>query len=717
MSASTPSSRASKARTPLQILIGALKGTVVYAVHTLKTYTPLKLLLPASTATADPKIQTVADFSKIRYSQVWEDTGCLRKALRIKEGETILSIASAGDNVLGLLLDGPKKVIALDFSDAQLALVALKLAAIKTLDHHEFLQIIGFTTLATHFAPKDDAQPLPKPSELYKTKVREALDTQYRPFWDGQLDLLDQGISHTGRLEKYFGMWRKNVLPLTHTRAQIEAYLTAPDLETQKKVAPTGLVFDMLFKLYYGKTVLGWLGRDKAFFKHVKLDVGQTVLDRFKHSCQTNLAKDNYYMHYIFLGDLTPLLNTLPAYLLPESYPILKQRIDRIELVQSDIESFCLNPSILAPKSIDGFNLSDIFEWMSVEQSKSVYSALLRVANKDARIVYWNLFVERFRPEGFEDKVERVEEVAKECHAVDRTYFYTGFHVERLQGRSHPDAMMILPNATIPGGGGSGPAEEGSGQCKLMDGFAVVIQSLLALIAFGSLVYKRQIEHPPRPWLIWAFDTSKQVLASVLVHFSNVLFAYLTSSKGEEGEGMSGNPCVWYFLNILLDTTIGVGILYIFLRILHELAFRFGIRGVESGHYGNPPRISYWLKQTTLFILSWTLLKLLVLWSLSTFPFFSRLGEWVLKPVQRMGERTQVVFVMLVFPLGMNVVQAWLIDGVIKGSSIKGKKGGWEEEEDEEGLVDDEVGSAALGSLGGRERYVGLNDGDVEDED
>ncbi|KAJ3412936.1 hypothetical protein HDV05_008724 [Chytridiales sp. JEL 0842] len=443
---------------PLDILFGALR----YSLHLLQSYTPVKLLLPPKPA--DAKIQTVADFSKIRYSQVWEDTACLRKALRIKEGETILSIASAGDNVFGILLDGPAKIYALgeyynlrvvifheydlakylrillittDFSDSQLALVALKIAAIKTLEHHDFLQLIGFTTLATHFAPKDSTtgaplQTLKKPSELYTSQVRAALDPKYQPFWDAQLGLLDQGISHTGKLERYFGMWRKNILPLTHSPAQIKAYLTAPDLETQKKCAPKGLVFDALFRFYFGKTVLGWLGRDPAFFKHVKLDVGKTVLQRFMNSCETTLARDNFYMHYIFLGDLTPLLNSLPPYLLPESYPILKQRVDRIQLVQSDIESFCLNPDLVAPRSIDGFNLSDIFEWMSVEQSKTVYSALLRVANKDAMIVYWNLFVERFRPEGFEEQVERVEEVASECHAVDRTYFYTGFHVERV---------------------------------------------------------------------------------------------------------------------------------------------------------------------------------------------------------------------------------------------------------------------------------------------
>jgi hypothetical protein len=50
------------------------------------------------------------------------------------------------------------------------------------------------------------------------------------------------------------------------------------------------------------------------------------------------------------------------------------------------------------------------------------------------------------------------------------------------------------------------------------------------------------------------------------------------------------NPCSLYFLNVLLDTTIGVLIFYVFLKGLTWLLTAFmGKEGFVSGQYGNPP--------------------------------------------------------------------------------------------------------------------------------
>ncbi|KAJ3106164.1 hypothetical protein HDU97_006981 [Phlyctochytrium planicorne] len=192
------------------------------------------------------------------------------------------------------------------------------------------------------------------------------------------------------------------------------------------------------------------------------------------------------------------------------------------------------------------------------------------------------------------------------------------------------------------------------------------VQIFLASLALSSLVYKRHREHPRRPVLIWFFDTSKQALAAGMVHFANVGVSYLSGRNEKEK-----NPCIWYFLNILLDTTIGVGILYCFLKVLHGIADFFKLKDMKSGHYGTPPRASAWLKQLSLFITAWFFVKVTVVIALETFPFFSHFAELVLRPIERTGNpKLQVVVVMLLFPLVMNVVQAWLIDHVIKGKHL-----------------------------------------------
>ena len=92
----------------------------------------------------------------IRYSQVWEDQQVLCEGLAIGPEDDVLSIASAGCNVLALLLAGARSVTAIDMSPAQIALLELKLAGIRLLSHDIFVGFIliynpGLTALVVSF--------------------------------------------------------------------------------------------------------------------------------------------------------------------------------------------------------------------------------------------------------------------------------------------------------------------------------------------------------------------------------------------------------------------------------------------------------------------------------------------------------------------------------------------------------------------------------------
>ena len=84
-----------------------------------------------------------ADFSRIRYAQCWEDADILLEGLDIQPGDHCLSIASAGDNALAMLTKEPAKVVAVDLNPAQLYCVELRVAAFRTLEHTELLELIG----------------------------------------------------------------------------------------------------------------------------------------------------------------------------------------------------------------------------------------------------------------------------------------------------------------------------------------------------------------------------------------------------------------------------------------------------------------------------------------------------------------------------------------------------------------------------------------------
>ena len=54
-----------------------------------------------------------AEFTTIRYAQVWEDADVLLEALDIQPDDECASIASAGDNAFAMLSRGPRRVVAL----------------------------------------------------------------------------------------------------------------------------------------------------------------------------------------------------------------------------------------------------------------------------------------------------------------------------------------------------------------------------------------------------------------------------------------------------------------------------------------------------------------------------------------------------------------------------------------------------------------------------
>lgn len=191
-----------------------------------------------------------------------------------------------------------------------------------------------------------------------------------------------------------------------------------------------------------------------------------------------------------------------------------------------------------------------------------------------------------------------------------------------------------------------------------------VVQAALGILVILTLVYKRQRELQKRPWRIWLFDVSKQIVGQMFIHGTNVFLSDVVSHL------MFANACVFYFLHILLDTTLGVGALYL---ILHGLTRLFTetlkFKGLESGVYGTPPSISFWFRQAALYVLSLTTMKLLVIMILVLFPGIFRLGEWLLSWTRVGGsDSLQVIFAMGIFPISMNVLQFWLIDSIVKAS-------------------------------------------------
>jgi S-adenosylmethionine-diacylglycerol 3-amino-3-carboxypropyl transferase len=360
-------------------------------------------------------IQERASFGEVRYGSVWEDADVLLAALGpVAAGGRLLSVSSAGDNALALLALDPAEVVAADLSRAQLACLAIRMAAFRVLDDGE---LPGFLGVEPH---QDRLEP-------YR-RLRNALTDFARAFWDERTGAVERGVVHAGRFEAYFDLFRTRVLPLIHPRHRVRALLEPRDRAGRERYHSERwdtLRWRLLFRVFFGRWVMGRLGRDPEFFRHVQGPVGEEIRRRSLRGLVELPTHTNPYLFRIMTGGYDP--EALPPYLRPGLRPLIRERLDRLTLHHGPVET--------AGGSFDGFNLSDVFEYMGPEQHRATYEALVDRARPGARIVYWNMMVPRACPLSLRHRVAPLQDEAAELFRRDRAFFYGALHLDLVRAR------------------------------------------------------------------------------------------------------------------------------------------------------------------------------------------------------------------------------------------------------------------------------------------
>lgn len=281
----------------------------------------------------------------MQYSNVWEDFEFISST---KIHDHVISIASAGDNILNILAlkkDFHPVIDAVDMDAAQLDCLKLTIHSIKTMDRETFLNFIGYSSPGG-----------------YKT---------------------------TGRLEKFFDAFRKHAAECNY------------DKDKCKKA------FQKLFST----------GRDPSKLKHVLFDIeeiSERMYERFMNS------DSNEYTQML----KNPKRSIIPyvRYMTDDGYEIVKHNLltytDRIKFIHSDLQ----NHIKTLPVRAYTFILSDIFEYMSQDETDILFNDLYRISDSGSNIIYWCMLVERGTKNTFWKDITNDP-------FNDRIFFYRSRHI------------------------------------------------------------------------------------------------------------------------------------------------------------------------------------------------------------------------------------------------------------------------------------------------
>ena len=360
------------------------------------------------------EIAAKAGFDAIRYAQLWEDGEILCRALGPRPGTTLVSIGSAGDNALSMLTLEPARVIAADLSAAQLSAIRLRLAAWPLLSREELLELMGSCASARRGVLLD--------------RVLAKCDSDTAARWDAlRDDVIAYGAGGVGKFERYFRIFRRWLLPLAHGEATVVDVFAARDAEARRVFLETrwnNRRWRWLLAGFFSKRAMGLLGRDPAFFDHVEGSASDHVARRIAHAFVANDPRDNPYLHWILRGNHG---EALPHCYWPENHALIRDRIDRVELFHGPIEDVAAREADVA-----GWNLSDIFEYMSESGAEACYRALVAASQPGARLVYWNMMVPRAMPPSLAGDVRPLPDVAEPLASADRAFFYRAFHIDEV---------------------------------------------------------------------------------------------------------------------------------------------------------------------------------------------------------------------------------------------------------------------------------------------
>jgi S-adenosylmethionine-diacylglycerol 3-amino-3-carboxypropyl transferase len=369
-------------------------------------------------------------FSGLVYPQIWEDPLVDLEALKLRDGEHLVAIASGGCNILSYLTAADVRITAIDLNPAHIALNKLKLAAARHLPN--------YAAFHRFFAEADARENI----AAYFNSICPHLDEQTRRYWESRnsigrrrIGYFRRNIYRRGLLGTFIGA--SHLLARVHGRNP-RKLLSAKSREEQRQIFESELA--PLFEkrhirwLLDKPSALFGLGIPPSQFKALKgnenhmAKVLRARLERL--ACDFDL-QDNYFAWQAFgrryaSGGSGPL----PPYLQRGNFELVRARAGNVDVQH---RSFTEYLAAAPDRSIDGYVLLDAQDWMTDDQLTALWREINRTARPGARIIFRTAGEETILPGRVPGDIlgsfDYDAETCRRATARDRSSIYGGFHL------------------------------------------------------------------------------------------------------------------------------------------------------------------------------------------------------------------------------------------------------------------------------------------------
>lgn len=354
--------------------------------------------------------------NQIIYNCAWEDPRIDSELLDLHSDDTILMLTSGGCNVLDMVIEGAKTVVAADLNPRQNALLEIKLAAIKALSYDEFFSLFALSDYALF-------------RRVYAAKLRGGLSPFARDFWDNNGSFFKSVLwSGTSGKAAYAMMAFCKLFGLGGLIADCKTCATlAEQREVYKKYEPKML------------QVAAWVNATKRLWcPFIAVPASQLHLfdgNIVKHAVDnlflnTHIAKDNYFYHGYMYGAYTK--ECCPRYLQARHWAALKAGVARGAV---DVQTGTLQEVAgrYPARYFSRFILLDHMDWMPMSMVLDEWAVFVAKARPGCRFL-WRSF-------------------ATHQHIVPLKYL--DFHEENVRAalRQYPDRVAMYNStwlATLP---------------------------------------------------------------------------------------------------------------------------------------------------------------------------------------------------------------------------------------------------------------------------